>query len=150
MSLCYGGLGGFPPDVKWHGDLLAAYAAAFERGAVYTPHAVSYVRQSPKSYGAPGSQQRAAWRLAGLVGMTRQPGWERRRAALVAGAIWPDYRLRAVRALVEDRSLRHASAGTAARLVIDLDQTGAGFRHWLSPLGPCGQNAVPRWLLHTQ
>ena len=30
-------LGGFPPDVKWHGDLLAAYAAAFERGAVYTP-----------------------------------------------------------------------------------------------------------------
>src|SRR4030088_2373641 len=34
-------LGGFPLDVKWHGDLLAAYARAFERGAVYTPGALA-------------------------------------------------------------------------------------------------------------
>jgi glycosyltransferase involved in cell wall biosynthesis len=26
-------LGGFPPELRWHGDLFAAYAAAFEQGA---------------------------------------------------------------------------------------------------------------------
>jgi glycosyltransferase involved in cell wall biosynthesis len=97
------GLGGFPPEVKWHGDLLAAYAAAFERGAVYTPDAVSYVRVSPMSYGAAGKRSGAqpdvlrAWLAA-----TRQPGWERRRAALVAAAIWPDFSLRGLRALFQD------------------------------------------------
>ena len=33
-------LRGFCPALRWHGDLFAAYAAAFERGAVYTPRAV--------------------------------------------------------------------------------------------------------------
>ena len=95
-------LGGFPPEVKWHGDLLAAYAAAFERGAVYTPDAVSYVRVSPTSYGAAGSRSSAQLGvLRAWLELTRRPGWERRRAALVAAAVWPDYRLRAVRALVE-------------------------------------------------
>src|SRR5262249_11917496 len=37
-------IGGFALAVKWHGDMLAAYAAAFERGGVYIPDAVSYVR----------------------------------------------------------------------------------------------------------
>jgi glycosyltransferase involved in cell wall biosynthesis len=97
------GLGGFPPEVKWHGDLLAAYAAAFERGAVYTPDAVSYLRVSPMSYGAAGKRGSAqpdvlrAWLAA-----TRRPGWERRRAALVAAAIWPDFSLRGLRALLQD------------------------------------------------
>ena len=97
------GLGGFPPEVKWHGDLLAAYAAAFERGAVYVPDAVSYVRVSPMSYGAAGKRSGAqpdvlrAW-----LAVTRQPGWERRRAALVAAAIWPDFSLRGLRALLQD------------------------------------------------
>jgi glycosyltransferase involved in cell wall biosynthesis len=96
-------LGGFPPEVKWHGDLLAAYAAAFERGAVYVPDAVSYVRVSPMSYGAAGKRSGAqpdvlrAWLMA-----TRKPGWERRRAALVAAAIWPDFSLRGLRALLQD------------------------------------------------
>ena len=52
-------LGGFPPEVRWHGDLLAAYAAAFEAGAVYAPGAVSYVRVSPSSYGAAGKRSDA-------------------------------------------------------------------------------------------
>jgi glycosyltransferase involved in cell wall biosynthesis len=97
------GLGGFPLEVKWHGDLLAAYAAAFEHGAVYAPDAVSYVRVSPMSYGAAGKRGGAqpdvlrAWLAA-----TRQPGWERRRAALVAAAIWPDFSLRGLRALLQD------------------------------------------------
>jgi glycosyltransferase involved in cell wall biosynthesis len=97
------GLGGFPRDVKWHGDLLAAYAAAFERGAVYAPEAVSYVRVSQVSYGAAGKRSDAqpdvlrAWLAA-----TRQPGWERRRAALVAAAIWPDFSLRGLRVLLQD------------------------------------------------
>jgi glycosyltransferase involved in cell wall biosynthesis len=98
-------LGGFPPEVRWHGDLLAAYAAAFEGGAVYVPGAVSYVRVYPTSYGAAGVRSSAqpdvlrAWLAA-----TRRPGWERMRAALVAAAIFPEYSLRALRALQSDPS----------------------------------------------
>lgn len=96
-------LGGFAPEVRWHGDLLAAYAAAFERGAVYVPDAISYVRVSATSFGAAGKRSGAqpdvlrAWLAA-----TRQPGWEHRRAALVAAAIWPDFSLRGLRALLQD------------------------------------------------
>jgi glycosyltransferase involved in cell wall biosynthesis len=96
-------LGGFPPDLRWHGDLLAAYVAAFESGAVYTPGAVSYVRLSPTSYGAAGRRSSAqldvlrAWHAT-----TKRPGWERRRAALVAAAVLPEYSLRALRVLLSD------------------------------------------------
>ena len=96
-------LGGFPLDVKWHGDLLAAYAAAFERGAVYVPGAVSYFRILPSSYSAAGRRSGAqldvlrAWHAT-----TRRPGWERRRTAFVAAAVLPDYSLRGVRALASD------------------------------------------------
>jgi glycosyltransferase involved in cell wall biosynthesis len=96
-------LGGFSPDVKWHGDLLAAYAAAFERGAVYIPGAVSYFRISPSSYSAAGRRSGAqldvlrAWHAT-----TRRPGWERRRTAFVSAAVLPDYSLRALRALASD------------------------------------------------
>ena len=38
--------------------------------------------------------------------------------------------------------LYHASTGKAARLAVDLDQAGTGFRYWLSPLGPCRQNTI--------
>jgi glycosyltransferase involved in cell wall biosynthesis len=143
-------LGGFPPGVKWHGDLLAAYAAAFERGAVYTPHAVSYVRQSPKSYGAAGSRSSAQLGvLRAWLEVTRQPGWERRRAALVAAAIWPDYRLRAVRALVEDRG--YVTLRLARRLVWLSIWTklapvfGTGFRRW----GRAVRTQYRRRLWHT-
>ena len=68
-------LGGFPLDVKWHGDLLAAYAAAFELGAVYTPDAVSYVRISPMSYGAAGSRSSAQLAvLRAWLRTTKRPG----------------------------------------------------------------------------
>src|SRR5262249_31131361 len=98
-------LGGFPLEVRWHGDLLAAYAAAFERGAVYVPDAVSYVRLSSTSYSAAGARSSAqpdvlrAW-----LATTRRPGWERARAALVSAAIFPEYSLRALRALQSDPS----------------------------------------------
>ena len=66
----------------------------------YTPDALSYVRISPTSYGAAGSRSSAQLEvLRSWLELTRRPGWERRRAALVAAAVWPDYRLRAVRAL---------------------------------------------------
>ena len=137
-------LGGFPLDVKWHGDLLAAYAAAFERGAVYTPDALSYVRQSPMSYGAAGSRSGAQLEvLRAWLAVTRRPGWERRRARLVAAAVWPDYRLRSIRAVGRGPRLHHVSAGEAARLVVDLDQAGACFRHRLSSLASRRQNAIP-------
>jgi glycosyltransferase involved in cell wall biosynthesis len=98
-------LGGFPVEVKWHGDMLAAYAAAFERGGVYEPDAVSYVRLSPTSYGAAGSRSAAQLDvLRAWLATTRQPGWERRRAALVAAAVLPDYSTRAVHALFQDPS----------------------------------------------
>jgi glycosyltransferase involved in cell wall biosynthesis len=96
-------LGGFPPVMKWHGDLFAAYVAGFERGAVYVPDAVSYVRVSPATYGASGKRGGGqpdvlrAW-----LAVTRQPGWEQRRAALVAAAIWPDFSLCGLRVLGED------------------------------------------------
>ena len=129
-------LGGFPPEVKWHGDLLAAYAAAFERGAVYTPDALSYVRMSPTSYGAAGSRSSAQLEvLRAWLELTRRPGWERRRAALVAAAVWPDYRLRAVRALVEDPG--YVTLRLARRLV------------WLSiwtKLAPVFGTGLRRWV----
>jgi glycosyltransferase involved in cell wall biosynthesis len=97
-------IGGFPLDVKWHGDMLAAYAAAFERGAVYAPGAVAYFRVSSSSYSAAGRRSRAqldvlrAWHAT-----TKRPGWERRRAAFAAAAILPEYSLRGLRVLASDR-----------------------------------------------
>jgi hypothetical protein len=91
--------------VKWHGDLLAAYAAAFDQGAAYAPGSVSYVRVSPMSYGTAGSRSDAQLEvLRAWLATTRQPGWERRRAAFVAAAIWPEYSLRALRVLRSDPS----------------------------------------------
>ena len=98
-------MGGFPAAVKWHGDLLAAYGAAFEHGAVFVPDAVSYVRVAPGSYGRAGKRS-AAQRdvLRAWLALTRAPGWERRRAALMAAAIWPDHSLRGLGVLLaEDR-----------------------------------------------
>jgi glycosyltransferase involved in cell wall biosynthesis len=110
------GLGGFPPDVRWHGDLLAAYAAAFECGAVYTPDAVSYVRSSPTSYGAAGSRSRAQLDvLRAWLATTRQTGWERPRAALVAAAILPEYSLRAFRVLLSE-DMSYLTSRLAVRL----------------------------------
>ena len=88
-------LGGFPPELRWHGDLFAAYAAAFEQGATYAPGAVSYFRKGQDSYSVTGAR-------SGWLAVTRQPGWERRRAAFVAEAIWPEYSLRAVPVLLSD------------------------------------------------
>jgi glycosyltransferase involved in cell wall biosynthesis len=96
-------LGGFLPDLRWHGDLFAAYAAAFEDGAVYVPGAVSYFRRLPNSYGRAGSRSGAqigvlrAWLAA-----CRQPGWEARRASFVAAAVWPEYSLRGLHVLWSD------------------------------------------------
>jgi glycosyltransferase involved in cell wall biosynthesis len=96
-------LGGFPPELRWHGDLFAAYAAAFEQGATYTPGAVSYFRVGQQSYSVTGARSRAqrdvlhAW-----LAMTRRPGWEKRRAAFVAAAMWPDFSLRAAPVLMSD------------------------------------------------
>jgi glycosyltransferase involved in cell wall biosynthesis len=128
-------LGGFPLDVKWHGDLLAAYAAAFERGAVYTPNAVSYVRVSPMSYGAAGKRSSAQLDvLRAWLATVRQPGWERRRAALVAAAIWPDLSLRGLRVLFQDPE--YITFRLARRLAWFAIWTrlapffGPGFRRW--------------------
>ena len=144
-------LGGFPQDVKWHGDLLAAYAAAFEHGAVYAPDALSYVRISPMSYGAAGSRSRAQRGvLRAWLAVTKRPGWELRRAKLVAAAIWPDYRLRTIRVLLEDPS--YITFRLARRLVwLSIWTTlaplvGTGVRRWLR----AGRTQYRRWLLHTQ
>jgi glycosyltransferase involved in cell wall biosynthesis len=142
-------LGGFPLDVKWHGDLLAAYATAFERGAVYTPDALSYVRISPMSYGAAGSRSSAQSEvLRAWLAVTRRPGWERRRAKLVAAAVWPDYRLQAIRALVEDPG--YITFHLARRIVWLSIWTklapvfSTGFRRWLR----AARAQYRRWLLH--
>jgi glycosyltransferase involved in cell wall biosynthesis len=144
-------LGGFPLDVKWHGDLLAAYAGAFERGAVYTPDALSYVRRSPMSYGAAGSRSSAQLEvLRAWLAATRRPGWERRRAALVAAAIWPDFRLHSVRALLEDPG--YITFRLTRRLVWLSFWTrvaplfGTAFRRWAR----AARTRYRRWLLHTQ
>jgi hypothetical protein len=98
-------LGGFLPDLRWHGDLFAAYAAAFERGAVYVPGAVSYFRRMPNSYGRLGSRSDAQIAvLRAWLAACRQPGWEARRAAFVAAAIWPEYSLRGLQVLRSDPS----------------------------------------------
>jgi glycosyltransferase involved in cell wall biosynthesis len=107
-------LGGFHPDLRWHGDLFVAYAAAFDAGAVYTPGAVSYFRVVPDSYssGARGDAQLDV--LRAWLEATRQPGWEERRAAFIAAAVWPEYSLRAVPVLLSD--LRYLTPRLARRL----------------------------------
>jgi glycosyltransferase involved in cell wall biosynthesis len=114
-------LGGFPPELRWHGDLLAAYAAAFEGGAIYVPGAVSYLRISPSSYGAAGARSPAqidvirAWHR-----LLRRPGWEHRRASFVASAVLPEYSLRGLRILLrsDPTSLTPRLAGRLAWLAI--------------------------------
>ena len=96
-------LGGFRSALRWHCDLFVAYGAAFEDGATYVPGAVSYFRQSPHSYSAGargGDAQSDA--LRAWLAATREPGWETRRAAFVAAAIWPGHSLRALGALRSD------------------------------------------------
>jgi glycosyltransferase involved in cell wall biosynthesis len=121
-------LGGFNPDLRWHGDLFAAYAAAFEAGATYAPGAVSYFRAAPNSYsaGARGSAQPDV--LRAWLEATRQPGWEARRAAFIAAAVWPEYSLRAVPVLLSDvnyltprlaRRLAWLAAWTAIAPLVD-------------------------------
>jgi glycosyltransferase involved in cell wall biosynthesis len=96
-------LGGFPSELRWHGDLFAAYAAAFEQGATYAPGAVSYFRKGQDSYSVTGARSAAQLDvLRAWLAVTRQRGWERRRAAFVAAAIWPEYSLRAVPVLLSD------------------------------------------------
>jgi glycosyltransferase involved in cell wall biosynthesis len=95
-------LGGFRQDLRWHCDLLVAYAAAFERGATYVPGAVSYFRQMPQAYSTGRHGEAQTEVLRAWLRATREPGWEDRRAAFVAAAIWPDYSLRSVSALRSD------------------------------------------------
>jgi glycosyltransferase involved in cell wall biosynthesis len=96
-------LGGFAPELRWHGDLFAAYAAAFEQGATYTPGAVSYFRVGQQSYSVTGARSRAQREvLRAWLAVTRRPGWEKRRAAFVAAAMWPDFSLRALPVLMSD------------------------------------------------
>jgi glycosyltransferase involved in cell wall biosynthesis len=68
-------LGGFAPDLRWHGDLFAAYAAAFEAGAVYVPGAVSYFRIVPNSYSSGARSAAQLDVLRAWLKATRQPGW---------------------------------------------------------------------------
>jgi glycosyltransferase involved in cell wall biosynthesis len=95
-------LGGFAPDLRWHGDLFAAYAAAFDAGATYVPGAVSYFRIVPDSYSAGARSAAQLDVLRAWLKATREPGWEGRRAAFVAAAVWPEYSLRAVPVLLSD------------------------------------------------
>jgi glycosyltransferase involved in cell wall biosynthesis len=97
-------LGGFDPDLRWHSDLFAAYAVAFEAGAVYVPGAVSYFRVVPDSYSAGARSAAQLDVLRAWLKATQQPGWERRRAAFIAAAVWPEYSLRAVPVLLSDMS----------------------------------------------
>jgi glycosyltransferase involved in cell wall biosynthesis len=96
-------LGGFRPELRWHCDLFVTYAAALDRGATYVPGAVSYFRQLPTSYGTAGSRSDAQLNvLRAWLAATKEPGWERTRAAFVAAAILPEYSPGAMRALCSD------------------------------------------------
>ncbi|PWT86749.1 MAG: hypothetical protein C5B56_11945 [Proteobacteria bacterium] len=130
-------MGGFPPDVKWHGDLLAAYAAAFERGAVYVPGAVSFCRIAPETYGSAGKRSGAQQDvLRAWLAVTRQPGWEHRRAALVAAAIWPDHSLTGLRVLMEE-DRKYISLRLVGRI--------AWYAAW-NRVGPLAGQALRGWL----
>jgi glycosyltransferase involved in cell wall biosynthesis len=128
-------LGGFRPELRWHCDLLVAYAAAFERGATYVPGAVSYFREMPGAYSTGRRGQAQTKVLRAWLSATREPGWEGRRAAFVAAAIWPDYSLRSVAALRSDPG--YVTARLAARLT------------WLatwSAVAPLVDTRARRWM----
>jgi glycosyltransferase involved in cell wall biosynthesis len=109
-------LGGFPPPLRWHGDLFAAYAAAFDCGATYVPGSISYFRRSDESYSAAG--RRGADQLEVLRAWhrkTKEAGYERVRAAFVAAGVLPEYSLRAVGVLRSD--LGYLTPRLAVRLL---------------------------------
>jgi hypothetical protein len=112
-------LGGLRPELYWHADIFAAYAAAFERGATYEPGAVAYFRSTPGSYstGRQGAAQVGV--LRAWLAVTRESGWEGRRAAFIAAAVWPEYSVRGLRVLLSDPGyITPRLAGRLARLVI--------------------------------
>ena len=74
------------------------------------------------------AQRRSAGSPAVWLELTRRPGWERRRAALVAAAVWPGLSPAVDPRLGRGPRLCHVSTGEAARLAVDLGQAGAGFR----------------------
>jgi Glycosyl transferase family 2 len=128
-------LGGFRPDLRWHCDLFVANAAAFERGATYVPGAISYFRRLEHSYGSGSRGSAQVDVLRAWLAATREPGWEARRAAFVAAAVWPEYRLRAVQALRSD--LGYLTPRLAWRL--------AWFSLWVNVAPFVGERAR-RWL----
>ena len=128
-------LGGFRPDLRWHCDLFAAYAAAFEGGATYTPGAVSYFRKSSTSYSAGARSSAQLDVLRAWLAATREPGWEARRAAFVAAAIWPEYSLRAIPVLWSD--LGYLTPRLAARF--------AWFAFW-TKVAPLVGVRMRRWM----
>ena len=137
-------LGGFPLDVKWHGDLLAAYAAAFELGAVYTPgrrivcpHITAVVWRSrlPQQCAAGGSASLATGDQTPRLGAPACSLHQGGDLARLSFAVDPH--------LAGGPRLHHAWAGKAAHLAIDLDQAGTGLRHRLSSLGSRRPNTIP-------
>lgn len=96
-------LGGFPPELRWHGDLFAAYAAAFQRGAVYVPRAVSYFRVLEQSYSVAGRRSTAqtdvlrAWHTR-----LKRPDQKMIRTAFVTAGVLPEFSLRSARALLRE------------------------------------------------
>jgi hypothetical protein len=112
-------LGGLRPELRWHADIFAAYAAAFERGATYEPGAVAYFRSTPGSYSTGRRGVAQVDVLRAWLAATREPGWERRRAAFVAAAVWPEYSVRGLRILISDPGyVTPRLAGRLARLVV--------------------------------
>jgi hypothetical protein len=56
----------------------------------------------PDSYSAGARSAAQLDVLRAWLAATRQPGWEGRRAAFIAAAVWPEYSLRAVPVLLSD------------------------------------------------
>jgi hypothetical protein len=86
------------------------------RGRPTCRGAVSYFRIGQQSYSVTGAQSRAQRDvLRAWLAVTRRPGWDKRRAAFVAAAMWPDYSLSAVPVLMSD--LRYVTPRLVRRLI---------------------------------
>jgi glycosyltransferase involved in cell wall biosynthesis len=94
--------GGFPPELRWHGDLFAAYAAAFQDGAIYAPGAIAYFRVQPSSYSADGRRSAAQKEvLRAWHSKTKEIGGPRVRMAFVRAGVLPEFTLRSALILLK-------------------------------------------------
>lgn len=68
-------MGGFPRDLKWHGDWFAYYCVALRHGAVSIPKTLALMRERPATYSSSGMSNPVLQKqvLSNMIKILKQP-----------------------------------------------------------------------------